>query len=95
MSRYAIKLLTNLKISGTYTLPKGKEFIGSLEEFPESVQSLFREKSLSIAVRELPPETAPVEVPVDDVVETTVSEVSPPKETTKRATTRSRKKISK
>lgn len=91
MSRFAIELLTNLKVSSELTVPKGQSFSGSFEELPNYIRSMMEEKSSSIIVRELPEELPVVEIPEEKPV-AEVPEKPVVKTTVKRTT---RKKITK
>ena len=63
MKRCAIKLLTNLKVSSYETVPAGTIWEGTVDSLPDFIQSMVREKSRSIAVRELPEEVKVPELP--------------------------------
>lgn len=95
MSRFSIKLLTNLKVSSSLTVPAGQMWNGPLDDLPGYIRTMVEEKSPSIIVRELPEEKPVAEVPVDKVVEQPEKQEvkAPAKKTPVKRTTR--KKLTK
>lgn len=63
MKRFAIKLLTNLKVSSVETVSSGTIWEGTVDSLPEYIQAMVRAESRSIAIRELPEEVILPEVP--------------------------------